>query len=195
MALLVRVPLRLLGYVRVRADGSESNRPEGRGANTGSEGSVSLLLAKTTRIGRPCVVADPSEGFEPAAEPSHDRGRKPCVRVFKASREQVALTRPLEGNKLRQASTRMGILGGAIPCPRFRLRTVNQQIDLTCESRQGRHYHIAVVLDDELRDEDRVIEIRKTVVETLARVHATQRIQVGGRVFADSHRIWRSESH
>ena len=45
----------------------------------------------------------------------------------------------------------------------------------------------SVFFEDQLRHEQRAFEIRQRVAETLRRVHAAQRVEIGGRVFADAH--------
>ena len=42
--------------------------------------------AQAAAVWRPCVVADPAQGLEAAAEAARDLGREPGVRVVKASR-------------------------------------------------------------------------------------------------------------
>jgi len=63
---------------------------------------------------------------------------------------------------------------------------IHQQIHLAGEaSERGHHGAAVVIFDDELRNENRVGEIGERIVKALRRVHATQSVEIGGRVFAD----------
>lgn len=73
--------------------------------------------------------------------------------------------------------------GGAFP--------VNEQVHLAGKPRERRHYGAAVVIfDDELRNENRIGQVRERVVEALGRVHAAQRVEIGFGVFADEQWRW-----
>jgi len=47
---------------------------------------------------------------------------------------------------------------------------------------------IVIVFEDKFRHKQWAVEIGKRIAEPLRRVHAPQRIQIGGIVFADSQR-------
>jgi hypothetical protein len=115
--------------------------------------------------------------FQSAAEAARDWRRKPCVRVVEAAREQVAFAGGVQREELRQAFARI---------PFSALAAVHEQIHFAGEARERGHRDAAgVVFDDEFRNENRVGEIWERVIEALACVHAAERVEVGGSVFAD----------
>ena len=104
------------------------------------------------------------------------------MRVVEAAREQIAFAGGVQREQVRISLAR-------IPCPCAAVNlAVHEQIHLARKSRERRHHGAAgVILDDELRDKDRISKIGKRIIEALPRVHAAQRIEIGFRVFADEH--------
>ena len=118
------------------------------------------------------------------------------MRVVEAAREEVAFAGAVQREKLSVTLTRIRFVGTAIPCPApagiVSIVAIDQQIHLAREPRErGHHGAAVVVLDQELRNEDRVGEVREGVVEALACVHAAQRVEIGFGVFADQHPVTR----
>ena len=137
-----------------------------------------LLFAEAPAVGRPGVVAEPAEGFEAAAEAARDGRREPGVRIVEATRQKIARAGVVERDEARVAFARQAGAG------------VGEKIHFTGKTRERGHYRAArVVFDDELRDENRIGEIGKRVVEALPRVELAENVEVGGGVGADAH-VW-----
>jgi len=164
-------------------------------------------------IRRPGVVAEPAEGFEAATEAFCDARREPGVRVVEAAGEEIAFAGAMQSEeasvtlarKTRRGKPRRRNSGGKPPHSTWafailgsirqalcgtlcagRVFAIHQQIHLAGEaSERGHHGAAVVIFDDELRNENWVGEIGERVVEALRRVHATQSVEIGGRVFAD----------
>jgi hypothetical protein len=129
-------------------------------------------------VGGPAIVAEPAEGFEAAAEAASDLRREPGVGVVEAAGEEIAFAGGVQGEKLAPALAR-------IPFSAF---AIDQQIDLAREAcERGYDGAVGIVFDDELRDEDRVGEIRKRIVEALGGVHGAEGGEIGFGVGANEH--------
>ena len=116
--------------------------------------------------------------------------------ILEAAGKKVAFDRAVECKNLRKTFAR-GRFGETIPSPsRFSFTAVYEQIHLAREARERRHYRAtAVILYDELGNENRIREIRKWIIKALAGVHATERGEIGVGVFADEHGFeWRGSS-
>ena len=102
--------------------------------------------------------------------------------IVETTRKKIALAFTMERQKMRVTFAR-------IPRPfRSAFVTIYEEIHFARQSRERRHHRATVVVfDDEFRNKDRVREIRERVVEALARMHAAQRVEISGRVFADEH--------
>lgn len=66
--------------------------------------------------------------------------------------------------------------------------SIHEQIHLARQSRQRRHCHASgIIFQHQLRNKNRVSQIRKWIVESLTRVRAAQRIEVGVSVLTYKH--------
>jgi len=98
------------------------------------------------------------------------------VRVVEAAREEILLAGAMQLEQSRVTFARVPCFG------------IGEQVHFAGNARERRHHRAAgVVFDDELRDENRICEIRERVVEALARVHAAQSVKIGFGVGADEH--------
>jgi len=142
------------------------------------------------------------------------------VRVVEAAREEIEFAGAMKGEEpfvtmarnTRRGKPRRRNSGGKPPHSTWafailgsirqalcgtlcagRVFAIHQQIHLAGEARERGHHGAAVVIfDDEFRNENRIGEIGERIVEALRRVHAAERVEVGGCVFADVQG-WRLE--
>lgn len=109
--------------------------------------------------------------------------------VVESAREKIAFAGAMERNQMRVTFTRPRLAGAAIPFP-FEILAIHEQVHFAREARKRRHYGAAaVILDNQLRDENWIGEVRERVVESLAGVHAAQGVEIGVGVFADEHDV------
>ena len=95
------------------------------------------------------------------------------MRVVEPTRKQISFAGRVQCEQTR------------VTLARRRRRRIGEQIHLARKPRKRRHHGLArVILNDQLRDENRVGQVRKCVVEALPRVHAPQRVKIGFVVFA-----------
>jgi hypothetical protein len=135
-------------------------------------------FAETAAVRRPGVVADPTERLEAASESFGDRRGEPGVRVVEAARAQILLAGKVELQHSGEA------LAGASGI------RVREHIDFAREPCECSHHGAAIVIfHNQLGDENRVRNVRERVVESLACVHAPQRVQIGIGVGADTHSL------
>ena len=88
----------------------------------------------------------------------------------------------MQREQLRVSFSRIPCCRGFFPIP------IHQQIHLARQARQGRHQNFAgVIFQDQFRDEDRIAQIRKRVVESLARVGAAKRFKVSASRGTNQH--------
>lgn len=98
------------------------------------------------------------------------------MRVVEAAREEILFAGAMQLQEARVTFAR-------IPCS-----GIGEQVHFAGNARERRHHRAAgVVFDDELRDENRIREIRERVVEALARVHRAKSVEIGFSVSADAH--------
>lgn len=117
------------------------------------------------------------------------------MRVFQAAREQILFAGAMKRQQVRVTLLSTGCFCALIPCPGAigvalavtLAISINQQIHLAGKTRERCHHRAAAVFYNQLRDENRIAEIRKRIVEALARVYAAQRIEIGLGVFANEH--------
>jgi hypothetical protein len=135
------------------------------------------LQKQAPTVRRPGIIANPADGCKAAAEFFGDRRRQPGVRVVESAREQIAFTGAVQRKQPSVTFAR-------IPFPRR-----NQQIHFASQPRQRRHHRAAgAVFHHQLRNKKRIRKIGERVAESLLRVHAPQRVEIGVSVFADAHR-------
>ena len=96
------------------------------------------------------------------------------MRVIEAAREKIAAPGFVQREQARVAFARRAGVG------------IGEQVHLAGDTRERCADGAAgVIVNDELRDEDRIGEIGERVVEALARVDATERVEVIGGVGAN----------
>lgn len=98
------------------------------------------------------------------------------MRVVEATSQKVAFALGVESEKASETVARL-------PCS-----GIGEQIHFAGKACERRHYSVAGIVDDDLRNEDRIVEIRKRIVEALRRVHAAKGIKVGFGVGANKHK-------
>ncbi len=103
------------------------------------------------------------------------------MRVVEAARDKVAFAGAIELGEPRITLARLPFPG------------IGEQVHLARQAGERSHHGAARIFDDEFRNEIRVGEVRKRVVEALARVHAAQRVEVGFGVGANVHGVKRSK--
>lgn len=97
--------------------------------------------------------------------------------VVEPARAKVALACLMQSKKLRVAVA-------WLPCPR-----IDEQIHFAREPCERCHREAAaVIFENQLRNENRVLDIREGVVESLSRVDAPQFIEIRFFVFANKQR-------
>jgi hypothetical protein len=133
-------------------------------------------FVKAVAVRRPGVVANPAERFEAAAEAACDGRRQPGVYIIEAAREKIAAPGFVQREQARVAFARRAGVG------------IGEQVHLAGDTRERCADGAAgVIVNDELRDEDRIGEIGEGAIEALARVDATERVEIGGGICANVH--------
>src|SRR5690349_16424249 len=68
-------------------------------------------------------------------------------------------------------------------------RRISEQVHFARQTRKrGRYNSARFVFNHQLRDKNRVVDIRKGIVKSLARVHLLQRLQVARTILPHKHR-------
>ncbi len=121
-------------------------------------------------------------------------GSRACG-VFESARQKALFAGAMQRQEIRESLASTVIPERLIVEPRQRASSlprrlvsafaIHQQIHLASEPRERCHHRAsAAILDDELRDEERIGEVRERVSETLRGMHSAQGVEIGFCVFA-----------
>lgn len=140
----------------------------------------SAFFAESETIRRPAIIPDPPQRREPAPEPPSNRGRQPRMRILQPARQQVLFTCRVKRQHLSIAlsSAAQGSIVRQTSVPDVRVAaTVHQQIHFARQSRQRRHSHAPrIIFQHQLRNKNRIAQIRKWIVECLPRMDPSEDI-------------------
>ena len=99
------------------------------------------------------------------------------MRIVQTARDEIAFADAVQREQPRVTFAR-------IPFPRR-----NQQIHFASQPSQRSHHRAPrAIFHHELRNKQRIREVRERVAESLLRVHAPQRVEISVSVFANEHR-------